>query len=78
MAARHSVYLNETARFEPDLAPFNDGSPAMRTLARAAFAAVVLLLAACGGGSGDGGNGGGTTVPPNNWDQMSWDQGRWN
>jgi hypothetical protein len=79
MAPRHSVYLDETARFEPDLATFNDGSLAMKTLARAALAAAVLLLAACGGGSsGNGGDDGGPVTPPNHWDQMSWDQGRWN
>ena len=33
-----------------------------------------LMLSACGGGSGGGDD---TNATSNQWNQMSWDQGKW-
>ena len=38
------------------------------------FILPLILLNACGGGSGSADD---APPPANNWDQMTWDQGRW-
>jgi hypothetical protein len=40
------------------------------------FSVAAFVFTACGGGGGS--NGSASPPPiPNNWDQMSWDQGKW-
>jgi len=36
---------------------------------------LTLQLTACGGGGGN--NNSSLTEPANNWDEMKWDQGKW-
>jgi hypothetical protein len=48
----------------------------MRLRALASLAVVAVALTGCGGG-GSSNDSSSPPPVPNNWDQMSWDQGKW-